>query len=89
MNYGKMMMRKQSSRALFNTRRDTVKLKIFKRFGGCENKVAVPSSSPQLTTIKLNKASILYEINGGLVSKNNWSKAQSAFDFLSRQLGTL
>lgn len=43
-------MRKQSSRAPFNTRRDTVKLKVFE---DRENKVAVPPSSPQLTTVKL------------------------------------
>ena len=43
---------KQSSRAPFITRRDTVKLD-FAPFVRGKNKVAVPPSLPQLTAIKL------------------------------------
>jgi len=50
-----MSARKESSRALFETRRDTVKLIYFQRFASCEKKVAVPPSSSQLTTIKLDE----------------------------------
>lgn len=50
-----MVLPKQSSRAPFITRRDTVKLthKKVNVSGSRQNKVAVPPSSPQLTAIKL------------------------------------
>lgn len=69
-----MITRKQSSRAPFKIRRDTVKLK---RFLSCENKVAVPPPYPQQTTLKLD---YFYNI---------WSNAQSDSKFLSRQMGPL
>lgn len=47
-----LIEQKQSSRAPFITRRDTVKLYIVHCVHG-KNKVAVPPSHPQLTTIKL------------------------------------
>lgn len=53
MKSGILIRRKQSSRAPFITRRDTVKLKSVNSFPSCENKVAVPPSIPQLTTLKL------------------------------------
>jgi hypothetical protein len=46
----KLRGRKQSSRAPFNIRRDTVKLRVLRRG---ENKVAVPPQYPQLTPVKL------------------------------------
>lgn len=50
-----MKTQNQSSRALFDTRRDTVKLKHFAHFVRGKTKVAVPPSSPQLTALKLRE----------------------------------
>ncbi len=84
--YGKLRKQKQSSRALFDTRRDTVKLSLFRLSGYCKNKVAVLSSSPQLTTMKLNKEFSLFfkmkNVMNALFLKNR-SKAQSECNFLS------
>jgi hypothetical protein len=40
---------------LSSTRRDTVKLVVFRYFVPCTNKVAVLSSSSKVTTVKLVK----------------------------------
>ena len=77
----RLKMRKQSSRASFDARRDTVKLSfqfLVNVYGGCENKVAVPPSIPQQTTMKLNWLEFL--ITFGQI-------AQSESKFLSRQWG--
>lgn len=46
---------KQSSRAPFNIRRDTVKLHNYAHFVRGKNKVAVPPSIPQITALKLGR----------------------------------
>jgi hypothetical protein len=78
---------KQSSRALF-TRRDTVKLIEYSYVcGSCQNKVAVPSSFPLLTTIKLNEKPIYHSVEYKKWQVNrflkNRSNAQSECYFLS------